>query len=414
MERETLDKKGKKNENFEIKFLHFADTHLGKMGFKKEERKEDFFNNFRQVIDTAIKEDVDFVVHSGDLFNVAKPEMKTLIRTIYQLKRLKERDIPVLITAGSHDIGVGKTVISLLEEIGVVTNLSSGEYTEKKGNKIILDGERIGKAFVCGVAGRQRKIEKIYEALRPKKKGELNIFAFHHAISDVSGNFSDIPTSLLPKGFDYYAGGHWHSYYESDYDNGKIIYPGSTGYNDIKEMKRDEGKYFCIVSWDGNDINIEKREIDTRPIDIFEVNCEEKEAKEVAEKCIEKIPSKSEEGVLILRLKGRLSGGTKSDIDRSKIKEVGRERGFIHTKIYLSDLKNPKTPFVKTEKKTPSQIEREYLEKQDYSEDMISVAEHLIEKLGTDAGGLDLEKASKESIEFIKENMIEAEKSNES
>ncbi len=399
--------------NSKVKFLHFGDTHLGKSGFKKEERKEDFFDNFKQVIDSAIEEDVDFVIHSGDLFDTANPSMETLIRTIYQLKRLKKKEIPVLITAGSHDIGVGETVISLLEEIGVLTNLSSEDYTKVEGDKIVLDGKKVGGAFVCGVAGRQRKIDKIYESLEPRKRGELNIFSFHHAISDVSGNFSDIPTSLLPKGFDYYAGGHWHSYYESDYSEGKIIYPGSTGYNDIKEMEKDDGKYFCIIKWDGKNLDIEKREINTRPIDTIEVDCGGKEASEVAELCIEEIPSKSEEGILILRLEGKLSGGTKSDINRSKVKSVGKERGYIHTKIYLSNLKNPKTPFVKTEKKTPSEIEREYLKKQDYSDEMISVAEQLIKQLGKDIGGSELETASKNSIEFIKENMIEGEKGGE-
>ena len=71
-----------------MKFIHVADTHLGKTEFKLKEREEDFYRSFKQVIDFAIEKDVDFVIHSGDLFDTARPPMRTVIFAINQINRL--------------------------------------------------------------------------------------------------------------------------------------------------------------------------------------------------------------------------------------------------------------------------------------------------------------------------------------
>ena len=85
-----------------MKFIHVTDTHLGKRESRIEEREQDFYKAFEQVIDKAIEEKVDFVVHSGDLFDVARPPTRTLIFAVKQLTRLKDEGIPCYIAAGSH------------------------------------------------------------------------------------------------------------------------------------------------------------------------------------------------------------------------------------------------------------------------------------------------------------------------
>ena len=68
-----------------VKFVHFGDTHLGRRNFKLEEREKDFENAFKQVIDFAIREKVDFVIHSGDVFDTGRPRYKVVNFLVSQL-----------------------------------------------------------------------------------------------------------------------------------------------------------------------------------------------------------------------------------------------------------------------------------------------------------------------------------------
>ncbi len=51
------------------RILHTADTHLGYRQYGLEERREDFSRAFQQIIEIAISEKADALVHAGDLFD---------------------------------------------------------------------------------------------------------------------------------------------------------------------------------------------------------------------------------------------------------------------------------------------------------------------------------------------------------
>jgi len=76
-----------------MKFAHLADNHLGYRQYNLQEREKDFYNNFVEVIDKIIEERVDFVVHSGDLFEFPKPPIEALLTVLEGLRRLKDRGI---------------------------------------------------------------------------------------------------------------------------------------------------------------------------------------------------------------------------------------------------------------------------------------------------------------------------------
>ena len=56
-----------------MKFAHLADTHLGYRQFGLIEREKDFYEVFEKITDKIIEEKVDFVIHSGDLFDNSRP-----------------------------------------------------------------------------------------------------------------------------------------------------------------------------------------------------------------------------------------------------------------------------------------------------------------------------------------------------
>ncbi len=390
-----------------MKFIHLTDTHLGRKDGNLEERKKDYFNSFKQVIDYAIENKINFILHTGDLFDKARPSIKTLVFTVKQLERLKRNGIPVFLVPGSHDVGVGETVVTLLHELNLIKNLSEKKYYKNEENTIILDGELFEGVFLCGVLGKRSNIEEIYKRLKPSEKGTYRIFAFHHIVSDVNEKFSDIPTSLLPKNFDYYGGGHWHGFFKTNYDKGIIVYPGSTEYNDLREIEKDDDKFFCVVDTETN--SIEKIKLKTRKHVVRKIDCDGLDAKDVAEKCIKKIGEAISDAVLIIKLKGALKKGTKAEIDRNKILNWARDNGFLTTRIYIGNLENPGKPSVGRDKKTPKEIEKEYLENQKYEKNEIKLARDMINLLG-DVSGKESETAKDNAIEQIKGVLIENKK----
>ena len=96
-----------------MKFAHVADTHIGKMNFKLKEREEDFKDSFSEFIDVCINKKVDFVIHSGDLFDKPRPKTSLISFVVEQLKKLKQNNIPFYVVPGSHDMGVDGTFISV-------------------------------------------------------------------------------------------------------------------------------------------------------------------------------------------------------------------------------------------------------------------------------------------------------------
>lgn len=86
-----------------MELLHVADTHLGYRQYRSEERRQDFTDAFSQAIDIAIAEDVDAVIHSGDLFHSKSPTLKTQMECTHQIHRLERQDIPFLGVVGNHE-----------------------------------------------------------------------------------------------------------------------------------------------------------------------------------------------------------------------------------------------------------------------------------------------------------------------
>jgi DNA repair exonuclease SbcCD nuclease subunit len=380
-----------------MKFLHLSDTHLGKTNYKLKEREEDFYKAFKQCVDIALREKVDFVVHTGDLFDEGNPSHKAIIQAIRQLSRLKNKGVPVFVIAGSHDISVDETVISILEEIGLVTNLSRPEYYEVD-DKIVMKGLFYKNVFLCGVAGRQANIREIFEKLEKNpeaSKADYKVFMFHHTISDISTMFMDVPSSALPKGFDYYAGGHWHTAFTAKHGTGIIQYAGSTEYTDVADMETPQKKQVLIVDTETREIK--PVFLKTRYVIVERIDCEGITPNEATLKCLSLIKP-SESAMLIFRLEGRLGEGNKNTVDRQAIREKAREQGYLHCKIYVSELLNPDEAR-KRRVRSARNVEEDYLKAKGYSQKEIGLARVIIELLGKNLRKEDLEKATQKVVE---------------
>ena len=76
---------------------HISDLHLGYSQFSLEEREEDVYQVFHEAIDASIKERARLIILAGDLFHNFRPCGKAIITLGNTLKKLKEKQIPVVL-----------------------------------------------------------------------------------------------------------------------------------------------------------------------------------------------------------------------------------------------------------------------------------------------------------------------------
>lgn len=85
------------------KLLHISDTHLGKNQYSSNVRKNDFSRSFDVTIDIALEEQVDAVIHTGDLFDDRTPNTEEVSSAFSSIKRLDDNDICFLGIVGNHE-----------------------------------------------------------------------------------------------------------------------------------------------------------------------------------------------------------------------------------------------------------------------------------------------------------------------
>lgn len=383
-----------------MKVLICGDTHLGRRNFKIKEREKDFEKAFTQIIDYAVKNKINAVIHAGDLFDTGRPSIDTIIYTVKELNKLKEKNIPFFIIAGSHDISVEGSFLKVLNQVGLVINLSDKKYYSAEEEGILLKGEEVNGLFVSGLYSKNAGINEVLELLKPEfPKKAFKIFVFHHIIEDINPLFSTVKKSCLPKGFDLYVSGHWHEYYETKFNNKLLLYPGSTESCDFREMKNDN-KGFII--YDTNEEPYEFVKLHNRKSVIIEHDCNGLTPEEIVRNLKKDIKEGKGE-MLFFVLKGRIKTGVKSEINKEEVYESAKKNNYLFCKIYTGLVENPEEKQTTIGKKSIKEIEEEFFKSKGLEKKEVLIAQKLIKDLGNDCTPSQLEKNIESIIEWLKE-----------
>lgn len=89
----------------DMKILHTSDLHIGKY-IGTYDLKEDTEYVLNQVVDTAIRERVEVVLISGDVFDRPNPSEEAIKMYVSFLKGLLDKNIKVIAISGNHDSGI--------------------------------------------------------------------------------------------------------------------------------------------------------------------------------------------------------------------------------------------------------------------------------------------------------------------
>src|SRR3989338_8546158 len=301
-----------------MKFAHLADCHIG--SWRDPKLKDISTLAFSKAVDKCIEEQVDFILIAGDLFNTSFPRLDNLKLAVTALNRLKKKAIPVYIIPGSHDYSPsGKTMLDVLEEAGLFVNVVKGEEADGKLKLSFTTDEKTG-AKITGILGKRYSLEKTYyenlSSENLEKEEGYKIFMFHSGIDELktedTGHIISQPISLLPKNFDYYAGGHVHIVKDTRIDGyGIIAYPGPLFPNSFSELEKLERGGFYIV-----DDNLTWHPIQVYNIHKIIIDCNQKNPQQIYDEIINEIKDKEFNNTIVLiRLSGSLSSGKPNDID---------------------------------------------------------------------------------------------------
>lgn len=223
------------------KFMHIADCHLGYRQYNLTERFNDFARAFLTVINTAIEEQVDFVLLAGDLFHKRSIDALTLNQAVSVLERLRNAGIPCIAVEGNHehayfDEAIGWLQFLNLRQLIVLLNAEFpegkaelkpykrpyGSYYEPKEGVRVHGLRYLGAGTSKGVAAYADALAELgHEGV------EYSIFMTHAGVEgevDQMGGLSMREWACLRDHADYIALGHIHKPYERD---GWLFNPGS-------------------------------------------------------------------------------------------------------------------------------------------------------------------------------------------
>ena len=308
-----------------MKFAHMADCHIG--SWRDPKLKDISTQAFVRAIDISIQKKVDFVIIAGDLFNTSFPRLDNLKIVVQKFRQLKDLDVPVYIVPGSHDYSPsGRTMLDVLEEAGLFINVFKGSVEDGKLHLRFTLDKKTG-VKITGMLGKMGALErKYYEHLAKdhlEKESGYKIFVFHSGLEEFKPSSMEKldlhPLSLLPKHFNYYAGGHVHYVFQkSEPEYGIIAYPGPLFPNSFSELEKLQRGGFYIV---------EDSTVHWEPLQIYNtfcvaLDCNHLTPEAVKEELLRRIKGKEFiNTIVMIRLYGSLASGKPSDVDFKEVFE---------------------------------------------------------------------------------------------
>lgn len=249
-----------------IKFIHTADIHLGqslsydqpKNNKLKKILQQASKKSVQNLVDLAVREEVDFILIAGDLYDQESRSIKASRFFLKQAKYLAEKNIKIYIISGNHDpAGIEKEVFSLPDNVFYFSSTEVETKNYYKDSK--LTARILGQSY-------QQKFEdrKMYDDYTAPDQSVFNIALLHTALNKnnkryVPANKTDL---LTKKNINYWALGHLHQYQKVKKENPAIFFSGTLQAHNIRE----EGEKGAILVEVDQNLNIKQNFISLAPV----------------------------------------------------------------------------------------------------------------------------------------------------
>lgn len=218
-----------------MKFLHAADLHLDR-SFEGLIDVADSFQPYllqanqqmlTNLVDTAIKETVDFVLLAGDTFHQNRPTLKTQRYFFSEMERLHQADIPVFMNFGNHDYYQAERYwFTFPDNVVLFTKetVETKRFTTRTGEAVAISS----------FSFQHPTIEQELLPQFPVKNSEAFHIGMYHGGQMPYAPFT--VAKLIEKGYDYWALGHIHVPQILS-EQPWIVYPGTPQGHTQKETQ---------------------------------------------------------------------------------------------------------------------------------------------------------------------------------
>ncbi|MBN1879459.1 metallophosphoesterase [bacterium] len=243
-----------------VRILFFADSHLGfdnglRSRIQRRRRSDDFERNFHAVIRRGLENDIDLVVHGGDVFYRSRIPPELVSDTFRCLGELPKNGKPVYLAPGNHERSrIPYPLFALIPGIYIFNGFNSFVF-EKYDLRLLLSGfpySDHARSYIQTYCNRSMdddylcdfRILCIHQAVEGSMAGIQN-YTFRSG-DDV------VPVDAFPANIDLVLSGHIHKAQvlriqrqSSPVSMLPVIYPGSIERTSFAE--RDESKGFFLV-----------------------------------------------------------------------------------------------------------------------------------------------------------------------
>jgi DNA repair exonuclease SbcCD nuclease subunit len=258
-------------------------------------------------------------------------------------------------------------MLDVLEEAGLCINVVKGEVFNKKLRLKFTIDKKTG-AKITGMLGKRGMLEKaFYEELDRKnleKEPGFKIFMFHTALTELKPKhlekMDSAPISLLPKNFDYYAGGHVHIIEKKDLPGYKnVIYPGPLFPNTYYELEELRKGGFYIY----DDGEIIRKDIEVKKIISLKINANHKLPEDITKEILKELENQEiNDSIVLIRLYGILKSGKTSEIDFKRIYELCNEKKAYFVMRNTSRLNSKEFEEIKIKTSSSENIENSLID----------------------------------------------------
>jgi exonuclease SbcD len=330
-----------------MKFAHITDCHIG--AWRNPKLRDLNLRAFEDAIMNCIDAGVDFIVISGDFFDANIPQLGPVKKAVQLIRLAKSHGIQTYMIYGSHDFAM--TNVSMIDILHSTDLFIKPTEYEKDGDVIKLQffTDARTQAKITGISGRKMGLDKeIYENLDRtdlESTDGFKILLLHKGISELTTDKAlvkdCIPLSYLPRGFDYYGGGHIHKRMEGNMGESKIVYPGpifGSTFEDLEQTAKGERRGFYIISFDKKLTGCEFIEIKVAEITSRELQADGMSPSELDRMLTEAISSIDvKDKIILIKIVGSLQG-RRSDIDFGKFSASLLARGALIPILNINNL----------------------------------------------------------------------------
>jgi len=235
-----------------FRFFHAADIHLdspltglaGIEGRVAERIRSAPRVAFEALVESALQEQVDFVVIAGDLYDGTWRDYNTGLFFAGQMGRLKQACIPVFVLHGNHDAESQITrPLALPDNVRV--------FGSRKAQTFRLDALNVA---LHGQSFREKAVTvNLVPGYPAPMPDAFNIGVLHTALGGMGDHANYAPCSLrelVAKGYDYWALGHVHQG-QVMHERPHVVFPGNLQGRHVREAGP---KGACLVTVEAGEI----------------------------------------------------------------------------------------------------------------------------------------------------------------